>query len=285
MTEIFSRISRQTSLRSISVTLKDLEDIAKLALDKNLKAVEIEKAAAQRFQAEPDEIKKYIDTIERTQKLSIVVYGPNGEVSMSSDPSFFQSHLLPLEIVGVTIETQTKRKIESGSEPNNFLRINFDFSSLKFLSPQFAPDGTLQNFSTLQVQGTDEPWVTSTFQTLLARIYVTRNRRGFLNGAGTYVGLLIFFITPMVIILVERLYQNYQSLFDGISLPARIGWMAYGYLLSVVAYRLFFNYALWVFPSVELVNDRATSTKHRKVIFAICSSLLLGGLSYLIYKK
>lgn len=281
---LFNRITKNKPLQSVSFSLHDLENIAKIISDRNEYAIQIEHSFIQASNAAPEQQNEFLKIVSDNQKVSIFINGGDGENIIAYDSSVFQSHLLPVLITNITIETQTYRQVRAKSDPPNFIRFQVDFSKLQFGSPKFAPNGTLLNTSALQIQGTDEGWVASSFKALEDRINAARNGRSFLHNPGTYeVGLLIFAF-PALIFLLDQIYRNHQEYFDSLGIITRIGAVSYAFLAGVLTYRLLFNYGLWAFPSVELINDRDTAAKHRKFWFSLTSGLIIAGISYYIFK-
>ena len=281
----FNRVSREKPIRCVSLSLRDLESIAKIVFDKNKAAVEIEKGNVRKADIEAKTRDDYLQLIEQNQKMTIFVTGGGGDNLVAYDPSFFQSHLLPTSISAVTIETQTDRKVTTNFDPPNYMRIHFDFSKLKFRTPNFTSAGTLLNISSLRVEGADEAWVVSTFRGLEDRLNACRNSRSLLHGPGIYESGLVFAAFPGSIFLIDEIYRRYQVYFDLFGPVVRFGALAYAFLICVIAYRMLFNYSLWAFPSVELLNDRDPSAKHRKFWFRVITSLIVGAVGFYLFKR
>lgn len=90
---------------------------------------------------------------------------------------------------------------------------------------------------------------------------------------------------PITIFFVDEVYRRYQLYIDSLSPLLKFSGFAYGILLGIIAYRLFFNYALWTFPSVELTNERDVASKHRSFWFKVVSTVLFGAIGYLLYRR
>jgi hypothetical protein len=283
--DVFNRVTQITPIKSVSFTLRDLESFARLIQDKNAAAVQIEHIKIRGLNVPAEDEQKYLKLVDDFQKMTIFINGSQGENIISYDPSIFQSHTLPTSITNVTIETQTFRQVSTKAEPDNMVRLNFDFSRFQFGSAKFTAANTLQNGSLLQVQGLNEAWVTSTYKSILDRIKAASNARSFLHSTGTYELGLWLVAFPMVLVVANRIYGDYQSYFDSLGVILRFGSLIYFILFSAVCYRLLFNYALWAFPSVELVAERDRSAKHRKFWFSLFTSLLFGFIGYYLYKR
>lgn len=120
----FSRTTRSKPLRCVSLTLKDLEAIARIVEDKNALAKHSELSAIRLSNLDEDAKKNVLSLVDQNQRMTIFINGADGDTLVSSDPSVFQSHNLPLNISFVTIETQTHRKISTNTEPLNHIRIS-----------------------------------------------------------------------------------------------------------------------------------------------------------------
>lgn len=165
------------------------------------------------------------------------------------------------------------------------VRLHLDFSRFQLGSAKFTASNTLQNGSLLQVQGLNEAWVTSTYKSLHDRIKAASNARSLLHSTGTYELGLWLAAFPTVLIVADKIYGEHQSYFDSLGVILRFGALAYFILFCVVCYRLLFNYALWAFPSVELITERDWSAKHRKFWFSLFTSLLFGFIGYYLFKR
>jgi hypothetical protein len=137
----------------------------------------------------------------------------------------------------------------------------------------------------LQVAGNNEAWVTSTFKTLDDRINIARNARSILHAPGSYLTGLVFVVFPTLIFIIDQTYRNHQVYIDSFGIIIKLGGMAYAFLFGTLIYRWLFNYGLWAFPSVELINERDVSARHRKFLFSVVTSFLVGAISYYLYKR
>ena len=282
---LFTRVTREIPIRSVSVSLIDLESIARLVMDKNRDALVLELSEINKLVLDEKTRVDRVTLLEQTNIMTIFINGRGGDNLIAYSPDVFKSHLLPTHITSVTIETQTRRQVVTNSDPTNYIRVHFDFSKLIFTSPQFTPTGTLLNVSLLRINGNNDAWVVGTFQAINERLNAVKNARSFLHGSITYQFGLYVLILPAVALLMDQTYRNYNSYFDNLGPVTKFGTIAYGFLLSAIAFRLFFNYALWVFPTVELINERDRSTKHRKFLFTVLTSLLVGAISYYTFKR
>jgi hypothetical protein len=282
---VFNRVRQSTPIQCCSFTLRDLEQLARIVFDKNSELVAIEHTKIKNLQCSAEEQLKYIQLVTDQQKMTIFIDGSEGEHLIAYDPSIFQSHTLPSVISSVVIENQTYRQVTAKIEPENHIRIQLDFSRLIFAGPKFTAAGTLQNNSILIVQGFENAWVTSAYKVLYDRLKSIRNARGLLHSKGTYELGLVLVAFPTLIFLIDKIYNQHQDWFDSFGIIFRIGGVCYAFILGLIAYRLLFNYALWTFPSVDLINERDKAATHRKIWFSITMGLVTGFIGYYLYRK
>jgi len=281
----FNRIVRNSKISTASISISDLKIFAKLIHSKNCDAISLEQTQISGSSLTLDEISSFHELIPRIQRMTIFINGSEGENLLGYEADIFDSHLLPTTITDITIETQTFRQVQTKSDPPNFVRLHFDFARFEYGSPRITPAGTVTNNSIIQVQGVNEAWVTSTFKAIADRLLKLSNRRSPIHRAGTYQLGLVLIAFPTLLLLIDHTYRSHQVFFDEFGLIVRIGLLTYAFLFGVLAYRIFYNYALWTFPAVDLIDDRDRSVGHRKVWFSVVTSFVVGLISYYLYKK
>ena len=284
ISEPFSKVTKQKPIANCSLSLSDLEAIAKLCIAKNVEAVRIEDNLVRSIGLDEESLRNHLENIIYKQQVLIFINGYAGESIHSSDPDIFRSHLFPDSVKNVAIESSINRKVSTGTDPNNSFRLEFEFAK-NFSQVNASPHAAGQPQSYLRVEGTDEAWVVATFQVLETKLLSKNNWRGLLHSAGIYELLLFIVMLPLSIFLIDVVSKAFHEKLNELNIVARIGSLMYGFLAVIVFYRLFFNYTLWVFPSVELINENGASTAHRRFWWKVISGILVSGICLLVYGK
>jgi hypothetical protein len=190
----------------------------------------------------------------------------------------FNSPNLPDRIAGIYLTNVTAFQNVARVRPANSFELNLDFSKPPLLDGKNLVSSPTPNLSHFAIQGDRDAWVASISDAVMGVVQNRRNKRTWLHRAFVYdLGLLLIGLPSAIYAcwksstLIER-YLESTSSFLSVS--------AYVYVvLSVVwAYRLFFGYTKWAFPSVELTEAKDAARKHRAFWYLLMIGLLVNAL-------
>jgi len=130
------------------------------------------------------------------------------------------------------------------------------------------------NSSKLTMQGDRDSWVASILDAVMGIVDNRRTKRTWIHRAFVYdIGLLLLGI-PAGLYICWKLSDPIQKHIDSISAFLSTAVYIYIFLLVIWAYRIFFGYTKWAFPSVELKEGTDVAKKHRHFWWAITIAII-----------
>ncbi len=196
----------------------------------------------------------------------------NGEIVTGHGENFFDSSLIPEQIVSISYDTSFSPAAILKYTPSDRVYVNLDFSQPRFLNFGIQPSAPTPNESNFVVTAETESWSTS----------LTSRLRNFFSEKATPLNWLhapsIYDLLVMTVGLPFALWGSYKfgSLIiggKGWPSPILIGIYVYLFLFFLHVFRAIFMYSRWIFPKVELATENSSKSSHHKAILAV---VLLG---------
>lgn len=235
----------------------------------------IEVAAVNR---RPDQTEKQFDEWKRVAereafKTTVSIIGRDGTSLFGDSVSVFSSAILPKRIDRIYLTNMTAYRAFAGTAPTNFFELMLDFSKPPLLDANTFVSSPTPNISLLTVQGNRDSWVAAATDAVLGITSVNKTRRGWLHRSFIYdaglfsVGLPIaLYICWMLSGFINSQLSNVHSVVAGAA-------YIYVVLASLVGYRALFGYTKWVFPTMELTDNKDSDITHRTVLGTIVIGL------------
>jgi hypothetical protein len=267
---------KRTQLHSLALSLDDVTRIFERLLGHVREQADIEIAkfikpegkSDEEFQAEKEDVRT------RAFQVTVTIAGDNGASLYGDDVAVFSSPNKPNEITSIYMTNGTAYQLVAGQRPLNAFDLLLDFSKPPLLDSNNPLSSPTPNRSNLSVDGDRDAWVAAVTDAVMAVARHRKTRRLWIHRAFVYdFGLLVLGL-PFGLYLCWKLSpfvtEQLATIHPFLSATAYI----YVVLLVSWGYRILFGYTKWVFPTVELIDNRDTSTGHRVFWWAIVISLI-----------
>lgn len=230
-----------------------------------------------------EEFKKIVSKErERAFRITVTVAGNDGQDLSGYGTEVFDSPNLPDDIASIYVSNEAAYQGVAGRRPINRFSVNFDFSKPPLVDNSNPVSDPTPNFSNLTIEGDRDSWVAAIQEATMGVLSKRSNGRRFLHAAFVYdIGLLLFSF-PLGLYVCWRLSGAIHHTLGQHS--GFLSGVAYFYIMlsAVWAYRIFFGYTKWSYPTVELREAEDRSKRHRKFWYAILTSFVAGLLVELI---
>ena len=207
-------------------------------------------------------------------RITVTIRGRDNESLFGDDVELFHSSNLPDVISLIYMTNAVAYKGVAGIKPLNAFELQLDFSKPPLLDSSNLVSRPTQNLSHLTVDGDRDSWVASISDAVMGVIDNRRNKRTWVHRAFVYDFGLLLLGLPAGLYGCWRLsglIENYLGSINSFLSAA-------GYLYVVVAiawaYRIFFGYTKWAFPTVELIDGKDSAKKHRAFWYLIATGIL-----------
>jgi hypothetical protein len=202
---------------------------------------------------------------------SMTIANADNELLHGNNETFLEDENLPDNIRSILFSTTTVPHAVLGVDPPCSIKLYLDFTTPPLLDFQRLPALPTPNESSYEVIADNHSWFAAS-KTKLEGFFKERKAAHDRLHRGAIYDILLFFIgLPLAIWIDYRLSRIISPTMPSI-LSAAV--YVYAFLFSVQVFRVLFSYARWVFPKVELDNQRgAPPLRHRVVWLAIMGSL------------
>lgn len=211
---------------------------------------------------------------ERAFRVTVTVTGSEGERLFGDDATIFDSPNLPHVVASVFMTNIVAFQNTASQRPINAFELTLDFSKPPLLDSDNPVSSPTPNSSCLKIEGDSEAWVAAVSAAVVGITERHETRRKWIHRAFAYDFGLILVGLPASFFVAYRMagpIENYLG-----STHTVISGAAYVYivLFTIWAYRFFFGYTRWAFPSVELENPNDSARKHRGFWYLIIVALI-----------
>jgi hypothetical protein len=221
--------------------------------------------------------------LKESFKFGIIINGENGQSISGFDETIFDSPIFPDTVSSIYIESKASCRALRGTDPLNWLELNFDFTKPPLLDWKNTVSGPTPNWSSITVSGKNEAWVAAVIHGLNEKLKQRRNRRKFLHLAFTYDIFLWALMIPLGLWVPFKLVSQISSFYDGRSQVFEIATFIYVFFGILLGYRILFGYTKWAWPTIELEKVNSLTVKHRRfwylVIVGVVSGLIVLGVA------
>lgn len=178
-----------------------------------------------------------------------------------------------------------KQSYESAANrfPTNQFEIFLDFSPSIVLDADNPVSSPTPNRSSLNVQSIGEAWA-SAVEDIALRVFKRRRRlRGIIHAPFSYDFSLAIIGMPLAFATLFIADPFISGLMPSPSVVLVVGVYAYLFFVLLWLYRALFGYLRWLFPTVELVDQKTAQHTHRRLGLWLFGGLALAGLSSLFF--
>ncbi|RVU37826.1 hypothetical protein EOI86_00530 [Hwanghaeella grinnelliae] len=268
----------------ISCAKLSIEDVAKIF--RRLEKSVLEQGDLEISELLPQENEPSAEFEERKQKIkesafrvTVTINGSDGSSFFGDNEALFYSESLPDEISMVYMTNKTAYNGVARIDPNNGFELTLDFSKPPLLDFRNSISSPTGNVSGLRITGDRDSWVATIHSAVMDIVDLRRTRRRLIHiGAAYDIGLAVigfplgFYFCRHSSPLIEKLFAE-SSVF--------LTSAAYFYLmlLTLWIHRVMFEYARWIFPTLELEKNNSNIVFHRGFWWTIIVSVL-GSIAY-----
>lgn len=227
----------------------------------------------------PEQILDDIESLRDGFKIKVTVQGVDDERVYGTIPVVFNSPRFPDKVKSLYINSESELRNRYNWLPRNHFELLLDFNKPEFFNLSLSPSGSTLNASNISVSGLDSTWVNGVYSEVTNFIKKKETRRRFLHRHSVYDLLLICIGFPFAFSIVFTLSGLIRKLFGEHSGILKSAAYVYVFYLSLILFRIIFDYARWIFPIVEYKESAGTAQKHRTIL----ATLVLGVLGKFIY--
>lgn len=207
-------------------------------------------------------------------RITVTVEGADGSSLFGNGTEVFSSPNLPDKISTIYMTNITAYREVARARPSNSFDFILDFSKPPLLDGKNLVSSPTANLSQLTVDGDRDSWVASISDAVMGVIGNRRSKRAWLHRAFVYDFGLLLLGLPAGLYVCWKM-SDFIGMYLG-SISGFLSATAYLYIVLVVAwaYRIFFGYTKWAFPSVELIGREDAAKKHRGFWYVIATGMV-----------
>ncbi len=248
-------------IRSLSLDKAELRKLLDRLEERSLAAGERE---ARRFVPRPDMTPEQADNarqqIRDGHKLRVRVEGEDGGRLDGSIREVFESPNFPDGVRTALFDSSMPLRVIHNYAVANTVKVYLDFSRPAVLDFTLLPSFETPNASEFSVNGEDATWVNGVAHEFDDFMRTQPSAAGWLHRHSVYDALVWPFAFPMGIWFAYRLSGRIERI------PSpfiRAGLYVFVTYLSLVAFRVMFHYARWIWPRIEFRHPRDRALRHR----------------------
>lgn len=267
--------TRNFPIPSCSLTADDLRRLYQILEKKVDEARDRQIAALQQLPEQTvAEFEQFKENVRSALKLVVRIQGRTGEWTAAMTVEALQDDSLPDTITGVVYDSAFLFRSRFSSEPQDSFSVTLDFTRTGILDLTNLYAEPAQNQSAALVSGLNSTWVDGVFDELRRFFNERTTSRDWLYSRYTYEFLVLFLGFPISFAFV---YRMDRILRPTLVLPDALFVALYVYLVLValLAFRLLFNYAKWIFPKIEGITRRQGGPRLHKTILGAIALVLL----------
>lgn len=210
--------------------------------------------------------------LARLYRVSLLVRGAQGEVTITDDPASLEADALPQPLSSVEFEIGLNYRLATSNQAYNRVLVRLDFTrppALDFSNPSGSPT---PNQSNIGVFGADPFWVAGIFERVYALLRQGAVRASWLHLSYTYDVLLVVVGLPLAFSLgvLAASHVMVPTDLNGPVFRGAIG--LFTAVVVLVLFRLAFGLARWLLPYLEYAPS--PEPLHRRVRLFFAGALL-----------
>jgi hypothetical protein len=263
--------TRNIPIRSISLNLSDVQKV----FERLLLIVSREGDEQIGALVRPDELTDEQWSLRKAEikskafRVTITIRGRNGDELFGDAATMFVSPNIPHAVSAVYMTNSTAYRGWTGQQPLRLFELNFDFSKPSLLDSERIVSSPTPNQSFVRIQSDNDAWLASVNEAVFGVIEHKKVKRKFLHRAFVYdLGLMVLAL-PAAFYIAGIFSGTVTNIFGSANGFLVSAFYVYLILAVMWAYRIFFGYTKWIFPSVELKESSSSTLVHRVFWVAI----------------
>lgn len=281
-TEIESRsdiltYSRKIPIRGYLLSLDDIKLIYReldlLNREQGKKAISTLTIQEKESEEQFSERKKFL--LNDAFKVTVSIIGYEGEVFYGENEKIFESNQLPKPIKTIFFTNQTAyAEHANGEPPPNSFSFWFHFDKPPVFDASIHVSAPTQNSSEVTINAEEVGFFRAVESIVKSKLNVSKRWYSFIHERSSYDIGLWFIFMPLTLYWAT-VFTDYVLPEQGEHATFRIAFFIYCLGLSLLLYRLVFEYLKWAYPVNLLVENKDRAMRHRIVIGTLLISLAI----------
>ena len=181
----------------------------------------------------------------------------------------FNSPRFPDKVKTLYINSELDLKDLYNWSPRNRFELLLDFTKSELFNLSLSPSISTPNASKISVIGLNSDWVSGVYRKVTDFIKEKKTRRRFFHRHSVYDLLILSVGFPFSFWVVYKLSELINATFGGFSIFVQNGAYVCLFALMLHLFKILFDYARWIFPTVEYKEVKDTAQKHRIFLYAL----------------
>ena len=245
---------------------EDLKILCEILQESNYAAAAEEITNYTPLDRPPDQILADRESLRSGFELKVTVQGINDQRIDGTISDVFNSPRFPDKVKNLYIDSAYDLRVLYNWSPRNRFELLLDFTKPEFFNLSLSPSISTPNASHILVTGLNSDWVNGVYRKVTDFIEQRRTHRRFFHRHSIYDLLLPCGCFPFAFSIAYKFSSLIDNRFSGILQSAVY---VYVFYLSLLSFRILFDYARWIFPIVEYKESKDTAQKHRIFLYAL----------------
>lgn len=264
--------SHEQRIRSLSVDRDELKCVLNKIQDRCRTAGENEaRNYAPLGDFEKEEIESDRKAIREGFELVVTVKGGGGQLLNGSIENVFNSPDFPEEINSIFFDSAIPLQMNLDYSVKNKCMLLLDFSTPSVFDFRSLPSMETANGSRFFVQGSDATWVNGVFSEMNRYFVEHKSVATWIHRHSVYDLLLWCVGLPLCFWVCYRMSEHVTQLVGSGILYNAI--LVYLFAATLVAFRVLFHYARWIWPLIDYRQIRSKSARHKVFWLALTGGL------------
>jgi hypothetical protein len=256
------------SIRNVSLNQSDIKRLYNIVQSRQNIILEKDKEEWTRNNPNTPttELKQILERADNLYKCAMIIFMKNGDSITTFDSTAIDNHRVNDTIERIIIDPCERFRSENKIDIFPHCRIEISLVDNSLFNPGVIVSNGTQNDSFVKITGSDVDWCSRTWGEVRLALDEKKNYRGIIHGKFFYdVALFLIFIPSLAFILYS-FNAKIKIIEQSISLVV-IYYIATSILfLSILGFRLFFDYIRWLFPTVEVSPFGIRRGWHRWIV-------------------
>lgn len=254
----------------------DLKTLCEMLQESSYKAAEEEINHYTPLDRSPEQILADKTSLLSGFELKVTVQGVDDERVYGTIPDVFNSPRFPDRVKRLYINSEMDLRNLHDWYPRNGFELLLDFSKPEIFNLSLSPSISTPNASHIHVSGLNSIWVKGVYRIVMDFVKKRETRRRFFHRHSIYDLLMPCGAFPFAFSIASKFSGFINSRFSGMLQSAAY---VYVFYLSLLSFRILFDYARWIFPIVEYKEVKDTTQKDPAQKHRVFLCILLLGVS------
>ena len=219
----------------------------------------------------PEEISSDIALLKLGFELKVTVQGIDDQRLYGTISDVFNSPRFPDKVKDLYIDSAQYLRDFQNWYPRNRFELFLDFTKPELFNLSLSPSRSTPNASHILVEGRNSDWVNGVYRKVTEFIRKRKTHRWVFHRHSIYDLLIPCGCFPFAFSMAFKFSGLINNWFSGILQSVAY---VYVFYLSLLSFRILFDYARWIFPIVEYKGATNTARKdaaqrHRIFLYAL----------------